>query len=91
VNRIHCLKTWPKYYAAVVSGEKVFEIRKNDREFNVGDALVLQEFNPDTGMYTGEMITKVITYVSDCAPFLPDGFVAMSIAPYEHEKQGEAK
>ena len=43
----HELKTWPQYFAAVRSGKKRFEIRRNDREFAVGDVLVLREFDPE--------------------------------------------
>ena len=30
---IHELKIYPEYFKAVISGEKTFEIRKNDRPF----------------------------------------------------------
>jgi len=43
---VHDLKTWPLYFAAVSSGKKTFEIRKNDRDFKVGDILILKEFIP---------------------------------------------
>lgn len=42
----HQLKTWPGYFHAVKTGVKTFEIRKDDRKFNVGDTLVLNEFVP---------------------------------------------
>lgn len=44
--RIHCLKTWPEPYRAVVSGEKRYEIREADRPFKERDVLVLQEWVP---------------------------------------------
>lgn len=43
---IHDLKCWPQYFWSVVRGEKPFEIRKNDRNFKVGDYLGLQEYDP---------------------------------------------
>lgn len=43
---IHNLKTWPEYFRAVRNREKTFELRFNDRDFKVGDVLLLQEFNP---------------------------------------------
>lgn len=40
---IHELKILPEYYKAQVEGKKNFEIRKNDRDYKLGDKLVLQE------------------------------------------------
>ncbi len=41
---LHHLKTLPEYFQAVIDGRKPFEIRKDDRGFNVGDKVVLEEF-----------------------------------------------
>lgn len=65
----HTLKTWPEYYDAIVSGKKTFEARKNDRSFQVGDTLVLQEFYMSTG-YTGRETSVEVTYMMTGA----DGF-----------------
>ena len=43
----HKLKTWSRYWDAVASGEKTFEVRKNDRGFQTGDTLVLEKFDPE--------------------------------------------
>lgn len=61
----HALKTWPKYYQEITSGDKTFELRKFDRPFKVGDTLLLQEFEPRTDGYgyTGNEIKKVITHI----------------------------
>jgi ASC-1-like (ASCH) protein len=44
-NVDHELKILPEYFEAVRSGEKRFELRKNDRNFKVGDWVGLREFN----------------------------------------------
>lgn len=65
----HELKIYPKYYEDVISGQKTFEVRKNDRNFNVGDILVLKEW--DNIRYSGRVCNVIITYMID------DKFVAI--------------
>ena len=67
---IHQLKLWPEYYNRVVTGEKTFELRKDDRpqKFHPQDILVLKEFDPDIKDFTGREVTKVVTYLLRDAP-----------------------
>lgn len=74
----HELKTWPQYFAAVRSGKKRFEIRRNDRDFSVGDILVLQEFDPDSDSYTGQAEERQITFLLSEEDYgVIHGFVAI--------------
>lgn len=43
----HILKTWPTYWNQVETGEKTFEVRKNDRDFQIGDTVELRRFDPE--------------------------------------------
>jgi ASC-1-like (ASCH) protein len=74
----HRLKTWPEYFEAVLSGKKTFEIRKNDRDYQVNDLLLLQKYNPKTNEYTGRELLVEVTYITDFGQ--PDNQVVMSIA-----------
>ena len=74
---IHELKTWPEYFAKVVSGEKTFEIRKNDRDYQVGDMLSLYEWCPEEHQYTKECVIVEVTYITDFGQ--PEGQVVMAI------------
>ena len=60
--KVHQLKTWNPYYDAIISGKKKFEVRKDDRNFQVGDTLLLREWNPDTKEYSGRKIAFEIGY-----------------------------
>ena len=72
----HDLKIHPKYYEAIVSRKKTFEIRKNDRDFTEGDEVKLIEYSD--GHYThAPPIYARIGYVTDYEQ--KDGFVVFSI------------
>lgn len=62
-KQLHELKIYPKYFDAVLNGSKPFEIRKNDRNFQVGDNVFLREW--DNIKYSGRTIFAEITYVLD--------------------------
>lgn len=76
---IHDLKTWPLYYRAVRDGTKTFELRRNDREYRVGDLLILKEWEPEGEFYTGYVTVAVVTCIVDNPTFLAPGYVAMGI------------
>ena len=88
--KIHELKTWPRYFREIINGKKTFEIRKDDRGFEVGDILELQEFSPASG-YTGRAIRKQVTYIAkDLTTFgLPVDVVVMSIVEPQGPKRGD--
>ena len=57
-------KLWKEYYDAVASGVKKAEFRLNDFEVEVGDVLVLEEWDRETGDYTGRVIERTVTCVT---------------------------
>lgn len=70
-GRIQELKTDPEVFQAAWDGRKTFEIRFNDRDFQVGDSLYLLE-TQHTGeemragaplVYTGRTQMKVVSHV----------------------------
>lgn len=62
----HQLKVYPKYFKALWCGDKTFEIRKNDRNFEERDEiLLLENENGSRDGYTGREIEGVITYLTD--------------------------
>jgi len=78
MSKVHDLKTVQPYFDALKYGQKKFEIRKNDRNFQVGDYLHLQEFDTDKG-YTGEDLFFKISFVLDSEEFMQKGYVCMSL------------
>lgn len=80
---IHDLKTLAPYFAAVVSGEKTFEVRKNDRDFHVGDFLMLNEIEviQETQRYTGRYCVVRVTYVLTNEEYVKPGYAILAIEP----------
>lgn len=76
---IHELKIVPPYSEAVFNGLKPFEVRKNDRNYQFGDILVLKEWNRFKDKYTGRELTVKVTYVLSDPEFVKDGYVILGI------------
>jgi hypothetical protein len=84
-ERVHCLKCWPEYFAAIDNGDKTFELRKDDRDYRVGDYLQLYEWHPCTEQYTGKTMLLEVTYVLTASQFgLAPGHACMAIKVIEH-------
>jgi hypothetical protein len=93
--KTHKLKTWPSQFLALRNGEKTCEFRKNDRDFQVGDGLVLCEWvpghaeralygdeTPNPGRYTNDVVTARVTHIvfGTETPFgIPPGYAMLSI------------
>lgn len=85
--KTHELKTWPSYFEAIQKREKLFEVRKNDRDFSVGDKLRLREFDPgkdaviNDWKYTKREQTVIVTSILHGGQFgIEPGYCVMSIA-----------
>ncbi|ELY5803528.1 DUF3850 domain-containing protein [Cronobacter sakazakii] len=74
----HYLKIYPDFFSAVCTGVKRAELRKNDRDYRVGDTLHLMETPRGCCSPTGEYINATVTHVADVSEWLP-GYVLLSI------------
>ncbi len=87
--KTHTLKCWPIYFSEILSGQKTFDLRYDDRGYQVGDRLQLQEFirpvgDDRAGTYTGRELTVDVSYIlrGPQTKFgLMAGFVCMAFAP----------
>lgn len=80
----HDLKILPEYFEQVRTGQKTFEIRKNDRDFQPGDTVALreyQQFSPTQGSYTGKSMHFTIGYVLPLEGFVDKAWVVFSLLP----------
>ena len=61
--KLHELKTWPEYYQPLEDDIKRFEWRKDDRNFEVGDLLLLREWTSNNCSYTGRQQLVYVDYM----------------------------
>jgi hypothetical protein len=63
--KTHTVKSWSPFFQAIKRGDKTHDLRYDcDRHFEVGDRIVLQEYEPFEGRYTGEECTVIVTYIT---------------------------
>lgn len=75
---VHDLKVHPIPFLELVAGLKNFEYRKNDRDYKVGDKLVLREYTGTA--YTGRYAVRGVSYVLFGPEYgVPEGFCIMSL------------
>jgi hypothetical protein len=75
--KTHVIRLATMYYDDVASGKKSFELRKNDRDYKVGDILDLMEFAE--GRCTGRTVKADIVYVLENYSGLQEGYCILGI------------
>jgi hypothetical protein len=80
----HTLKCWSEYFIEIFEGRKTFELRKDDRNYKVGDTLILEEgdIQHDDFVRTGRTVKATITYIiKDAVVFgLQKGYCILSLS-----------
>lgn len=84
-RRVHELKLVPPYFGAVFHGEKTAELRRHDRDFRVGDELLLREYLPTSMTYSASRIRAEVTHIVTDAegPWLAEGHCMLSFKVLE--------
>lgn len=79
-NKTHKLKCWEEEFFEISQGHKLWEWRKDDRDFNHGDILILEEFIESDQEYTGAIIIAKVPYILYGPDFgIPKGYCIMSL------------
>ena len=86
-SRYHELKTNTVPFFALFTKEKTAEFRKNDRNFKVGDTLILKEYDPLTA-YTGLYLLRKVTHVQT-GYGIPDGYAMLSVRPLTLDEEAD--
>jgi len=74
---IHELKTVNPFFTDIWNGIKSFEVRLNDRNFKVGDSILLKEYSLN-GYESREILCKIIYFFSGHL-MLKKGYVVLGI------------
>lgn len=77
-DRRHKLKLAKMFFEDVRLGRKSFELKKNDRDYQIGDILELREM--DNGEPTGRVIEKEITYILEGFAGLKEDYCILALA-----------
>ena len=82
-TKIHDVKLAAMYYDDVISGRKPFELRKNDRNYRVGE--ILREHECIDGEETGRIIVADIIYLLEDYTGLQEGYciLGINVAKYD--------
>lgn len=75
--QVHELKTAKTYFELADQGIKSFELRFDDRDFLVGDTLILKEFHKK--QLTGRTLEKKIKYILRNYKGLQSGYVILEL------------
>lgn len=88
MHKTHKIKIHPEYYSAKAAGLKPFEYRKNDRMYQVGDTLILQEWSPANERYTGREIECKVMYM---LPIEGSDYVIMADDYFKSQQEKKIK
>lgn len=82
IIRAHELKLNREYFTEVLKGNKTAELRKDDRDYRIGDKIILKEWLPRKKTFTGRVIVKKITHITWISQWVPgseEGWAVLSM------------
>lgn len=85
--KTHHLKTIQPFFDEILSGDKQFELRKNDRDFKAGDTAWLEEYDSKLDAYSGRKIRCTICYVLTDFPGLQKEYCIFAFSSIKHPEQ----
>jgi hypothetical protein len=79
--KAHDLKCWPSLLHQIITGEKEWEFRINDRDFQIGDTLHLREWDSVEERYGPSNANVLVMSIWNHrdVPGVPEGYVIMRI------------
>lgn len=85
MGKEHHIKCHPTVFEKIVSGEKDWELRKNDRDYQTGDILWIEEWDPSIEEYTGLSIRALAGFILYGGVYgLPENMCIISLKEKSH-------
>lgn len=79
-SKRHCLKCWMEFFDAIRQQKKTFDVRRNDRDFQVGDEVVFQRLDPSKELPDGSCEIRRISYILHGNQFgIEEGFCVLGL------------
>lgn len=78
-KKIHDLKCNTDLFDDIWYGRKLFELRKNDRGYSIGDTLLLNDYDPDLEEYMVRTIAAEVSYIIEDRPGLEPGYCVLGL------------
>ena len=78
-TRVHEVKVYPDNFLLMSTGQKPFDVRRDDRLYDRGDIILFREWDPDKNEYTGASIRRLITCTQIWEGLSP-GYCALGLA-----------
>ncbi len=86
MSKYHVVKSWSHFFDAIKAGKKLHDLRKDDRDYEVGDIMHLKRYDIEKGQFTGDWLVAEITYITNnkypCAfssSVLPQDYCILSL------------
>lgn len=83
----HKLKIKSKYAERIISGEKNFEIRQNDRDYQTGDSVILYVLQEPGETLPCKFITATINYIHQDGFGMDAGYVVLGLKNIGYEEE----
>lgn len=86
IMKTHELKTVNPHFQDLIDDKKTFELRLNDRDYQVNDILILKEYDYITDTYSNRYVKAVVTHILSYVDFpegIKEGYVIMSVKRFK--------
>jgi hypothetical protein len=87
----HDIKEHAVYFHELWSGARTFEIRRDDRGYDVGHTVKICEWLPEAKIYTGRFVRGTITFLRRSGPIARGVDVPAGVLIFQFAEHGRGE